>query len=98
MDRTRTFVESRQRSFVGKLFKWAFIGFNFLMLWWMGDYLVHISNVYSTAGSDAGRAGASIGAFMGLSAIIMLWMLGDIILGLMVLFTRGKKIITERLA
>jgi hypothetical protein len=42
---------------------------------------------------DAAMAGASIGAGLAMGALLFFWLVGDVILGLFVLFTRRKKII-----
>jgi len=81
-----------KRGFFGKLDKWGFIGFNILMAIWlvggMGaatDYLEGME-----AMSEAEKAGAAIGTGLGAAMILSIWVIGDIILGLFVLFTRPK--------
>jgi hypothetical protein len=91
-------VEKRQRGFFGHLFKWVFIGFNLLMAYAMFSGLNGASEVYQSAGSDAGRAGASVGMVLGAGMLLALWVAGDIILGFFVLMTRGKKVIVEERA
>ncbi|WP_156453336.1 hypothetical protein [Polycladidibacter hongkongensis] len=49
----------------------------------------------SSIQSDAESAGLAIGGTIGSGMLLTFWVLGDIILGLFVLFTRGKKVITE---
>ncbi len=83
-------LKKPQRSMMGKIFKWLFIGFNILMLIWL------IGGVGSATESMEGmkgaeRAGAEIGTGIGVMLIISMWVMGDIILGLFVLFTRPKK-------
>ena len=41
-------------------------------------------------GVDAEAAGVAIGGALGMGMIFMLWVIGDIILGIFVLFTRPK--------
>jgi hypothetical protein len=53
------------------------------------------SGEFGNISSDAERNGAVIGTAMGIGLLITLWVIGDIIIGLLVMFTRGKKIITE---
>lgn len=86
--------EVSDRTFFGKLVKWAFIGFNVLMLIWMVSSCFAVSDVASNAVNDAERTGAAIGAGLGMTFLLLIWGLGDIILGLFVLFTRRKKLIT----
>ncbi|MCC4275338.1 zinc ribbon domain-containing protein [Marinomonas communis] len=79
-----------KRGFFGKLFKWGFIGFNILMLIWLFSYWDSVGDLANTAGSDAAKAGAAIGGTIGTSMLLGLWVFGDIILGLFVMFTRPK--------
>jgi hypothetical protein len=85
--------EVSDRSAFGKFVKWIFIEFNVLMLLWAIVGINATSEVSSTAINDAERAGAAIGATIGMGLVIMLWALGDIILGIFVLLTRRKKIV-----
>ncbi len=77
------------RSGFGKIVKWGFIGFNFLMLLWlvmgMGQAAEGIESM-----SEAEQAGTAIGAGIGAVLIIGLWVAGDFILGLFMFFTRPK--------
>ena len=78
-----------KRGFWGKLVKWGFIIFNILMVFWL------ISGIgAATEGmdvmSEAERAGATIGTGIGVALILGIWLIGDVILGLFVLFTRPK--------
>jgi hypothetical protein len=86
--------EVSDRTPFGKLMKWLFIGFNVLMLVWMASSCVAVSDVTAGAINDAERAGAAIGAGIGMTFLLLIWGLGDVILGMFVLFTRRKKIIT----
>jgi hypothetical protein len=45
--------------------------------------------------NEAERAGAAIGTGLGFMIILFIWALGDVVLGLFVLFTRRKKLITS---
>jgi len=79
-----------KRGVFGQIFKWAFILFNVFMVWWL------------FAGTDAAMqgqdqltgaelTGAQIGTGIGVMMILVFWVIGDIILGLLVLFTRPSK-------
>jgi uncharacterized membrane protein len=57
--------------------------------------IVMVGNTYDAAGSSAEQAGTAIGGAIGMSMVIGLWAFGDIVLGIFVLLTRGKKIIIE---
>jgi hypothetical protein len=85
--------EKYERTAFGKLIKWGFIAFNVLMIIWIVSGLSAISNMQ--VHSTAERAGQVIGSAIGISWLLTLWAAGDIILGILVAFTRGDKIITE---
>jgi hypothetical protein len=78
------------RTVFGKVVKWAFIGYNILMLWWLIAGLKGAGDVMNKAGSEAGRAGAAIGTTMGVGLIFFFWVCGVVILGAFVMFTRPK--------
>lgn len=78
-----------KRGFFGKLFKWSFIGFNILMAFWLFSYWGTVGEMTSSS-SGAEKAGAAIGGTIGTGMLFGLWMFGDIVLGLFVLFTRPK--------
>jgi len=78
------------RSLFGKIIKWGFIIFNLIMLMWVFGGGGAASDAVATAGSDAEAAGAAIGGALGMGMLFGLWVVGDIILGIFVLFTRPK--------
>ena len=80
-----------KRGLFGKLFKWLFILFNILMAIWVFSYWGDVGDMMNNGMNDAQKAGASIGATMGTGMLFMFWVMGDIILGLFVLFTRPKR-------
>lgn len=78
-----------KRGFFGKLIKWTFILFNVFMGWWLvAGMQAATKGMEATSGAE--HAGAAIGTGLGAAMIIGLWVFGDIILGLFVLFTRPK--------
>lgn len=85
--------EVSDRTIFGKLVKWAFIAFNVLMLVWLVAGFGIASESMQNTMNEAEQAGAAIGSTIGIGLIIVLWALGDVILGLFVLLTRRKKII-----
>lgn len=87
-------IEKRKRGFFGKLIKYVFIAFNVIMAVIFITGVNNISNM-PEASSDAGRAGAAIGTAVGIGMILFIWALADIILGILVMLTRGSKIIIE---
>lgn len=79
-----------RRSFFGKMVKWTFILFNILMVYCLFAGLGGSGDVINNAASDAEKAGAALGAGLGLMAIGIFWVIGDIIIGTLVFFTRPK--------
>jgi hypothetical protein len=90
--------EVSDRSLMGKIFKYSFIAFNVLMVVLFLKGCAISSEGITNAGvnseyPDAATAGATIGAGLAMGTLLFLWLVGDVILGLFVLFTRRKKII-----
>ena len=81
-------LRKAKRGFFGTVFKWLFILFNVLMVWWMVEGIGITSDAVTTAGSGAEQTGAAIGSGLGMMMIFGIWVVGDIILGLFVLFTK----------
>ncbi len=81
-------IRTPKRGFFGKLFKWSFVLWNVLMLWWLVAGMRSVSEVKATG--DAEKAGQAIGAAIGGGVIVAIWVAGAVILGLFVLFTRPK--------
>lgn len=78
-----------KRGFFGKLFKWSFVAFNILMAVWLFTGMNAASDGMNNL-SDAEMAGAAIGTGIGVALISGIWLIGDIILAIFVLFTRPK--------
>jgi hypothetical protein len=87
--------EIRKRTMMGKIIKWTFIGFNILMLVWFIGGMSAAGDVAGNAVSDAEQAGAAIGTTLAAGMLLTLWAIGDIILGILVLLTRGQKTIID---
>lgn len=83
-------VRKPKRDVFGKAIKWTFVLFNILMAYWliagMGATTEGMSEM-----SEAQKAGTSVGAGLGAIFIFFMWAVGDVILGLLVLFTRPSK-------
>ncbi len=88
-------VERRQRGVFGWVFLILFWVFNAFMAWGLFEGLANTSEVAATATTEAQKAGAAIGTALGVSMVLGIWMAGAAILGLLVLMTRGRKVITE---
>lgn len=85
--------EVSDRTGFGKLVKWIFIGFNVLMAIWLVSAIGTVSEIEAPQNS-AEEAGAAIGATLGFGMLLFVWAVGDMVLGLFVLLTRRKKLIT----
>lgn len=85
--------EVSDRTVVGKIFKYLFIAFNIIMALILFTGSMGAAEGAGEVASDAEAAGYAIGTAIGVGSILLLWVFGDIILGLFVLFTRRKKII-----
>jgi hypothetical protein len=82
-------LRKAKRSFFGKIIKWSFIAFNLVMAFWI--YAGTKSASEGMAALDgAEQAGAAIGTGIGVALLLGIWVIGDIILGLFVLFTRPR--------
>lgn len=88
-------IEKRQRGVFGWLFFTLFWGFNAVMAYGLFGGLSGNIEQGAKLSSDAARAGHAIGTAMGVGMILFIWVLGAVLLGVMVILTRGKKIITE---
>jgi hypothetical protein len=66
-------TEKRQRSAFGQIVKWIFIAFNVLV--WLVSAMSAVSQL--TPDSDAARAGHAIGAAIGFSMVLSIWVMGD---------------------
>jgi hypothetical protein len=85
--------EKRQRGPFGFIIKWLFILFNLFMVWGLFSGIHNAASIETA--SDAERAGQAIGMTIGVSMILGIWAFGTIILGLLVLLTRGNTVIIE---
>ncbi|WP_111817767.1 hypothetical protein [Agrobacterium sp. CFBP2214] len=78
-----------KRGFFGKLFKWSFVLFNLLMaVWVVGGFNAATKDDNALSGAE--QAGAAIGTGLGVAMLLILWVIGAVILGLFVMFTRPK--------
>ena len=89
-------TERRKRGVFGWIVAILFWAFNAFMLFAVIMGISSTTDQMDSAITDAERAGTAIGATLGLGMILSVWFFGAVILGIMMLFTRGKKItITE---
>ena len=83
-------LKKPKRGFFGKIFLWLFYLFNILMLLWVITGMNAASDVVTKATTEAEKAGATIGTGIGMTFIMLIWAIGDIITGLLALMTRPK--------
>jgi hypothetical protein len=88
-------TEKRKRGVVGKFFLLIFWAFNGLMAIGLFRGLSSTGKKMAEATTEAQQAGTAIGAVLGTGMILAIWMAGAVILGLFVLLTPGKTVITE---
>lgn len=78
-----------KRGFFGKLVIWGFWLFNFIMVFWIwGGTKSAVETSEGLSGAEA--AGAAIGTGLGITFLVIIWLFGAIILGIMALLTRPK--------
>lgn len=82
-------LRKSKRGFFGKLVAFAFWGFNILMILWIWSGTQNAAET-SKGLTGAEAAGAAIGTGIGVTLLVMIWVIGAIILGLMTLLTRPK--------
>ena len=92
---TRKLIEKRRRGIVGWIFLLLFWGFNILMLVALFSGLSQNAADYKTLANEAERQGHAAGTGLGIMMLLMTWAAGAGVLGLLVLFTRGRKEMIE---
>jgi hypothetical protein len=90
-------TERYRRGLFGWLFRIVFWLFNLLMLAWIATYWGSLSSIHvdSPAHPHAAQMGLALGGTIGTGVIMVFWAIGAFILGMLVLFTRGRKTIIE---
>lgn len=89
-------TERYRRGLFGWLFRIVFWAFNLIMLAWVATYWGTLSGVHvDGTHAEAAKVGMAIGGTIGTGVIMVFWAMGAFILGLLVLFTRGRKTIVE---
>jgi hypothetical protein len=92
---TVTRTETRKRGIIGKILLLLFWIFNGLMAWWLITILGTTGSEISATTNENTQAGAALGGALAGWMVLSIWAAGAIILGLLVLLTPGKTIITE---
>lgn len=79
-----------KRSIFGHITRILFWGFNIFMIIWIFAGLNSATDGIENM-TDAEATGAAIGTGIGVTLLVMIWVLGDIILGLFYFFTRPTR-------
>lgn len=79
-----------RRGIFGVVAKYSFILFNVLMIAWIWGALSGTGDLMAGR-SEAEQAGVVAGTAISVFAILVLWVLGDVILGMLTFFTRVKE-------
>ena len=88
-------IEKRRRGPFGWIVAILFYGFSIVMILMMALTWVGVGSVGDSF-DDASVAAIGVAGFFSTVALIWFWLFGAIILGIMMFFTRGKKIILTR--
>lgn len=89
-------VEKRKRGIFGWIVAILFWGFNALMVAWVASYWGSLGGLHGQSEDQFEQAGAVIGGTIGTGMLFAFWFFGAVILGLMMFFTRGKKVVTTQ--
>lgn len=84
-------MDKPERSRVGKAVKWVFIIFNIAMICWVLIAMGGFGLIGQTSQDQALPHGTEDSAGMGLSMIVMIWLICNAVLGIVVWDTRAKK-------
>ncbi len=87
-------IERRRRGFFGWIVAILFWGWQLLMAWALFMGLANLGQHNATLHTSSERTAATIGGGIGLTMVLFLWVLGTVILGFMMMFTRGRRELT----
>ena len=73
------------------ILKYVFFAFNLLMAFAMYSGISENADMINNAASEAEATGAAVGTGIGAFFLLVLWVMGDIILGLLYLVARPSK-------
>ena len=73
------------------ILKYVFFAFNLLMAFAMYSGISENADMINNAASEAEATGAAVGTGLGAFLLLILWVMGDIILGLLYLVARPSK-------
>jgi hypothetical protein len=87
-------IESSKRGLFGWIIAVLFWGWQALMVVWLAGAVTVIGQKAQDYHTHAEQTGVAIGATVGAAFILFVWVLGAAILGMMMIFTRGRREIT----
>ena len=85
----------RQRGIFGTIVWWLFLAWNGLMALWVFWAIKMTTDQVQVTSDAAAQAGTAIGGTIATGALLGLWLVGSLILGLVVALTRGKSVTVE---
>lgn len=85
-----TSINEPRRSIFGIVVKWLFIAFNMFMALAMWNGMKATTATDVSSASDATLAGHAVGAELGVSFLLLTWVCGAVILGLLTIITRPR--------
>ena len=88
-------TEKRRRGIFGTIVWWIFLAYNAFMIYWMYALFTVNSEQISSATSNNEQAVAVVAGGITFGMSLFLWFLGSVILGLIVMLSRGRKVIVE---
>lgn len=86
----------RKRGFFGTIVWWLFLAFNVLMAIWLFASINAAGQQYQASTDAAYQAGTAIGGTLAVGGLLIFWLIGSLILGLIVALTKGKEVTTEK--
>ena len=89
-------TETRKRGVFGWIIAVLFWGWQALMALALVSGLNNVAPVVGAAQTHADRVATSAGATIGVGLLLGFWLLGSLVLGLMMAFTRGRRVTTTR--
>ncbi|WP_155848236.1 hypothetical protein [Advenella kashmirensis] len=84
-------MNTPERTKTGKFIKWLFIIFNIVMVCWVLAAMGTFGSVDTTSQAKALPHGTENSEEIGVSMIVMIWLICNGILGVLVLDTRARK-------
>ena len=88
-------TEKRKRGIIGKIVLLSFWLYNGLMVWWLVEAFRLTGEQMASATTEAAKTGTAAGSVLATGMILAIWAAGAVILGLLVLLTPARTVITE---